>query len=219
MGAAMQRSYHIATGFSVTGRHFLSVNGKMFAQSIPTPKIEPIIKNKGKIKLSPHSVTVVSIKTPPNISANQIYETNLKFSLPSSVIPIDVAHIIVNRVPCELNIPILNTNNNIESITKNTALVSLRLAEEANIFSLDWDTFLQTRQLAAEDILTQKEMQEQVHDLLPEMPQINLQLEADKLKQPEISTPDADVPKRHYSSCSSSWKLSSVLLFPNLQQT
>ena len=90
MGTAMQISHFIATGFSVTGRHFLYVNGQMFVQSIPTPKIGPIIKNKGKIKLSPHSVTVVSIKTPPNISANQIYETNLNFPLPNSMIPIDV---------------------------------------------------------------------------------------------------------------------------------
>ena len=143
----------------------------MFVQSITTPKIEPIIKNKVKIKLSPHSVTVVSIKTPTNISANQIFKTNLKFPLPSGMTPIDVVHKIVDKVPCELNIPILNTNNNIASINKNTALVSLRLAEEANdIFSLDWDALLQTRQLAVEEVLTQQEMQEQVYDLLPEMP-------------------------------------------------
>ena len=102
----MQTSYCITTGFSVTGRHLLSVNGQMFAQCIPTPIIEAIIKNKGKIKLSPHSVTVVSIKTPPNISANQIYNTNLKFPLPSSMIPIDVVHKIDDEVPHELNIPI-----------------------------------------------------------------------------------------------------------------
>ena len=47
IGAAIQRSYHIATGLSITGRHFLSVNGQMLAQSIPTPPMEAIIKNKG----------------------------------------------------------------------------------------------------------------------------------------------------------------------------
>ena len=35
-----------------------------------------------------------------------------------------------------------------------------------------------------------------MHDLLPEMPQTNLQLGADKPKQPKISPPDADVPKK-----------------------
>ena len=59
IGTVIQRSYPIATGFSITDRHFLYVNGQMFAQSIPTPTIEAIIKNKGKIKLSPHSITVV----------------------------------------------------------------------------------------------------------------------------------------------------------------
>ena len=127
----------------MTGRHFLSVNGQMLAQSIPTPIMETIIKNKGKIILSPHSVTVMSIKTPPNISANQMYKTSHRFSLPSSVIPVDVVHKINNKVPYELNIPILNTNNNVVNITKNTALFSLKPAEQAeNIFSIDWDRLL-----------------------------------------------------------------------------
>ena len=46
------------------------------------------------------------------------------------MIPIDVVHKFDNKVPCELKIPILNTNNNIVNIAKNKALVSLRLAEK-----------------------------------------------------------------------------------------
>ena len=99
---AIQRSYGVATGFSVTGRHFLSVNGQMVVQSIPTPAIEPTVKNKCKMKLSPHSVTVVSIKTPLNISTNQTYEINHKFPLQSGVIQIDVVHKFNNKVPCKL---------------------------------------------------------------------------------------------------------------------
>ena len=99
----MQRAYHIATGFSVTGRHFLSVNGQMLAQSIPTPTMEAIVKNKSKIKLGPHSV--ISIKTPPNVTTNQIYKTSHKFPLLSGVIPVDVVHKIDNKVPHELNHP------------------------------------------------------------------------------------------------------------------
>ena len=149
--------YHVVTGFSVTGRHILSVNGQIVGQSIPTPTIEPIIKNKGKIKLSPHSTTVVSIKTPPNVSTNQAYKINHKFPLPSGMIPIDVVHKFNNKVPCKLEIAILNTNNNVANITKNMALVSLRLAEKVDsIFSLDWDTLLQTRQLAVEKVLDQQ---------------------------------------------------------------
>ena len=97
----MQRSYHIGTGFSITGRHFLSVNvnGQMFTWSIPTPTMEAIIKNKGKIKLSPHSATVISIKTPPNINMNRIYKTCHKFPFPSSVIPVDVVYKVDDKVP------------------------------------------------------------------------------------------------------------------------
>ena len=77
------------------------------------------------------------------------------------------------------------------------ALVSLRPAEKVySIFSLDWDTLLQTRQLAVKEVLEQQKTPEQVRDLLPEMPQTNLQLEADKPKQLEISTPNAEVPKK-----------------------
>ena len=77
------------------------------------------------------------------------------------------------------------------------ALVSLRPVEKVNSsFSLDWDTLLQTRQLAVEEVLDQQQTQEQVHNLLPEMPQTNLQLEADKPKQLEISIPGAEVPKK-----------------------
>ena len=90
----------------------------------------------------------------------------------------------------------MNTNNNVANITKNTALFSLELAEQAeNIFSIEWDRLLQTKQLMVEEVLTPQKRQEQVHNLLPKMPQTNLQLEADKSKQPEISTPDADVPR------------------------
>ena len=169
----------------------------MIVQSIPTPTIEPIIKNKGKIKLNPHSITVVSVKIPPHIDIIQIYKLNHKFPLPSGMIPIDAVHKFNNKVPHELKIPILNTNNNIANITKNAALVSLRPTEKVHtIFSLDWDTLFQTRQLTVEEVLNQIKTPEQVHDLLPEMPQTNLQLEADKPKQLEISMPNADVPRK-----------------------
>ena len=122
--AVMQRSYHAAAGFSVTGRNFLPVNGQMVGQSIPTPTIETIIKNKGKIKLNPHSITIVSVKTPPNINTSQVYKLNHKFPLPSGMIPIDVVHKFDNKVPSELKIPVLNTTNNSANITKNMALAS-----------------------------------------------------------------------------------------------
>ena len=99
------------------------------------------------------------------------------------MIPIDVVHKFDNKVPCELKILILNANNNIANIPKNMALVSLRPTEKADsIFSLNWGTLLHTRQLAVEEVLEQQQTPGYVHDLLPEMPQTNLQLEANKPK-------------------------------------
>ena len=96
---------------------------EMLAQSIHTQAMEAIIKNKGKVKLGPHLVTVISIKTPPNINANQIYETSHMFSLPGSVMPVDVVYKLNDKVPHELNIPILNTNNNVANITKKYSII------------------------------------------------------------------------------------------------
>ena len=52
---------------------------------------------------------------------------------------------------------------------------------------------------AVEEVLDQQETQEQIHDILPQMPQTNLQLEADKCNHPEISMPDANVPEEALS--------------------
>ena len=99
-----------------------------------------------------------------------------------------------HKIQWELKILILNTKNNVTNITKSTAIVSLRSAERVdNIFSLDWNTLLQTRQLVVEEVLAQQETQEQVHYLLPQMQQTKLQLEADMPNHPEISTPNTGI--------------------------
>ena len=48
IGTMIQRSYHVATGCGITGRHFLSRNEQMVVQSIPTPTVEPMIKTRVK---------------------------------------------------------------------------------------------------------------------------------------------------------------------------
>ena len=47
-----------------------------------------------------------------------------------------------------------------------------------------------------EEVLDHQKTKEQVQHLLPEMPKANLQLEANKPGHQEISTPNADVPKK-----------------------
>ena len=75
------------------------MKGQMVAQSINTPTMELIIKTKGKIKLNPHTISIISIKTPPDIDINHVYELNHTFPLPSSVIPIDVIHKLDHKIP------------------------------------------------------------------------------------------------------------------------
>ena len=43
--------------------------------------------------------------------------------MPSGMMQVDIVHKNDDKVPHELNIPILNTNNNVANITKNTALL------------------------------------------------------------------------------------------------
>ena len=75
-----------------------------------------------------------------------------------------------------------------------------------NIFSLDWNTLVQTQQMPIEEVLQPQETQELVHDLLPQMPQTNLQLKANKPNHPEISTPNADIPEEANANCYTFWK-------------
>ena len=124
-----------------------------------------------------------------------------------------------HKIPQELKIPISNTNNNVANCAKCTAMVSLRSAERVeNSFSLDWDTLLQIRQLAVEEVLDQQETQEHVHDLLPQMPQTNLQLKADRAKHPDISMPDADVQEEALNKLQLLLEVHIVPSFLNLQQ-
>ena len=64
-----------------------------------------------------------------------------------------------------------------------------------DIFSLDWNTLAKTQQMPIEEVLQPQEVQELVHDLLPQMPQTNLQVEVDRPNHPENSTPNAHIPE------------------------
>ena len=58
------------------------------------------------------SVSVISVKLPPLLNTNDVYELNFNtFQLPEGVIPLDIPHKVNHKTPQNLNIPILNTNN------------------------------------------------------------------------------------------------------------
>ena len=120
LGQGLHRNHRLGTGYSITGRHYININGEMIAQSILQGTTNLILKTKGKVALPPMSVSVVEIKTPiAPAKSNNLYELTFDtFQLPKGVIPLDVLHRMAHKTPKILNIPIMNTNNTTCSLTK-----------------------------------------------------------------------------------------------------
>ena len=98
----------------------------MLEQSCSQITTNPILKTKGKIKLFPSSISVIEIRKLEILDSNNIYELDFNtFQLPEGNIPLDVMHSIDNKMPRILNVPILNTNNTISSLAKNSTIVTL----------------------------------------------------------------------------------------------
>ena len=90
----------MGTGYSITGWHYITINREMIAQSILQAPTEPILKTKGKVTLSPVSVSVVEIKMPMVPNTNNLYELNFDtFQLPEGVITLDVQHRMDHKTP------------------------------------------------------------------------------------------------------------------------
>ena len=95
---------------------------------------------------------------------SNLYKLNFDtFQLPKEVIPLDVLYRIEHKTPKNLTIPILNTNNTISSLTKNSPIASLVLPGKCEqVQEIKWTTL--------QDNTTTK--------LLPKIPHTtNLQLE------------------------------------------
>ena len=52
----------LLTSYSSTGRHYITINGKMIVQSFSQATTNPTLKIKGKVTLPPMSISVVEIK-------------------------------------------------------------------------------------------------------------------------------------------------------------
>ena len=63
-GQVLHRSNRFGTGYLITGRHYITINGEMIAQAISQSTNSPILKTKGKITLPPMSISAVEIKMP-----------------------------------------------------------------------------------------------------------------------------------------------------------
>ena len=69
------------------------VNDELITEAISQVTNNPIIKTKGKITLTPMSVSVINVKMPMLHNTNNIYELTFStFQLLQRVIPMDVIH-------------------------------------------------------------------------------------------------------------------------------
>ena len=84
----------------------------MITEAILQVTDSPILKTKGKIALPTMSISVISVKMPPNCNNNDVYKLYFNtFQLPEVVIPLDILHKVNHKTPQYLDIPILNKNN------------------------------------------------------------------------------------------------------------
>ena len=178
LGQVLHMTYRFGMGYFTAGKHYITINGEMIAEAISQITDNPILKTKGKFTLPPMSVSVVGVKTPTLCNTNNVYEVNFDtFQLPEGVIPLVVLHRVDHKMPQNLNIPILNTNNSFCSIFRNSPIATLAPAGKCEkIQEVSWN-----------------QVQCNTARLLPEIPKgTSLQLEPDT-KSPLRSIPDADI--------------------------
>ena len=113
-------------GYLTSGRHYITCNGEMLVQSCLQLTTNPILKAKGKIKLLGSSISVIEVRTPKIPDPNNIYELDFNtFQLPKRVILLDMMHHMDHKMPQTLKLPILNINNSISNLGKNSPTATL----------------------------------------------------------------------------------------------
>ena len=139
LGQVLHKTNRFGTSYSTTGRHYITINGEMIAQTIPQSINNPILKTKGNVMLPPMSISIVGIKTPTLQNANILYELKVStFQLADGIISLNVLHRVDHKTPQSLNVPILNTNKSPCSRSKNSPIAMLapaRKCEEAQAVS------------------------------------------------------------------------------------
>ena len=157
----------------------------MLVQSCLQLTANSILKAKGNIKLLPSSISVIEVRTLEIPDPSNIYELDSSmFQLPRGVNSRDAMHHMDHKMPQTLKVPILNTNNTISSLGKNSPIATLVPAGKfEQIQGIErWEVTLEL------DLLKKPQ-------LLPEIPSTtNLQLEPNTTNVSK-SIPDANIPK------------------------
>ena len=126
LGKVLHRLYQFSTSYLTTGKHYITINRQVIAQSISQPLDYLIVKTKGRITLPPASVSVIEVKTPKLTNTTNLYKMNaVTTQLPEGVILLDILHRVNQKTPQYLNILVLNTNNVSCSIGKNMPIASM----------------------------------------------------------------------------------------------
>ena len=122
----LHRANQFGTDYSTDGRHYIFLNREMLAQSCSQIVTNPILKTKGKIKLLSSFVSVTEVGTPEIPDSNNIYELDFNtFQMPDGIIQLDIMHHMDHKIPRTLKVSILNTNNTISSLAKNSPIATL----------------------------------------------------------------------------------------------
>ena len=107
LGQVLHRANRFGMDHSTNGRHYITLNREMLAQSCLQIVTNPMLKTKGRIKLLPSSVSVIEVRTPEILAPNNIYELDFStFQLTERVVPLDVMHHVDHKSPRTLKVPI-----------------------------------------------------------------------------------------------------------------
>ena len=108
-----------------TERVSITIKNKFLALSITLQSPNQLVKTKGQCTLQCRSITWISVKTPRNVQANNLFKINLDRQLPKGLISLDVLHNIEHKQPQVLLIPLLNVMNSVVKLPKNIILGSI----------------------------------------------------------------------------------------------
>ena len=195
------------TGFSMSGSHFISLNGEMIAQSVSLITTQPILKCKSRTCLKAYTVTIIVVWTPPNPDPHKLYECGEKLQHPEGVIALEIQHKFNHEMPLELKIPLLNTNKRGVCITKNTSIMTLQATNKVqDICSFEWIKWDDTQEPVAPEAAHLEETKKSLKNLLTPMPESSLQIEANEEDYQRVKMLEVYVPEEAMEKLSTLWK-------------
>ena len=178
LGQVLHRLYQFSSGYSTTGKHYITINGQVIAQLALQTLDYLIVKTKGKVTLPPMAVCIIEVKTPKICNTTNLYEVNADtFHFPEGIILLYILHRVNHKTLQHLSTTALNTNNVQISMGKNLPVASMHpMGKCKEAQEVSWDR-----------------LQCDTSKLLPKIPpHTSLPLEPDT-KSLASSIPDADI--------------------------